>query len=107
MYMQQPYDPSKQYFMLDYTQVEDCSWIRMPYLTLEEVSTRIEWLNYQGIEIKDLRVLPEAYLDQKREAEYEAGKGYKEDSITNRQYFFDDRYEGMSQRYKERSLVVA
>ena len=97
------YDPSKQYYMLDYILVEDCAWVRVPYMSFEEVATRIDWLNYQGIEIKDLRITPESMLDQKREAQYnEEKQEYEKDTITVREYLFDKRYEDMAQHYKQR-----
>jgi|TARA_B100000073_G_C23577368_1_gene510751 hypothetical protein len=103
-----PYDPNKQYFMLDYFDNDDAAWIRSPYLTIEEVSSKIEFLTTIGANIQDLRVLPEAFLDQKRKAQYDAkDQKYVEDTITNREFFFDYRYEGASQRYKAKSLVNA
>ena len=108
MYMKKPYDPNKQYFMLDYFDKTQIAWCRLPYLTLEEVSDRILLLASLGTPIKNLRVLPETYLDEKREAEFnEEKQEYVEDTITNREYFFDSRYEDISQRYKAKALANA
>ena len=106
MIFKTPYDPSKQYYMLDYFDKEQCAWARLPYMTMEEVSDRILLLASLGTPIEDLRVLPETYLDEKRDAQYnEEKKEYVKDTITNRQFFFDDRYEGFSQRYKAKALA--
>jgi len=102
MPMQQNYDPSKNYYMLDYFDKDDIAWIRSPYNTLEELSNKIEFLNTTGANIRDLRVLPETLLDQKRDAQYDIDKQkYVEDTITNRQYHFDDRYEGIANSFKK------
>ena len=40
------YDPSKEYFFVDYHCVIDCRWVRSPYNTIEEVTRMISELPY-------------------------------------------------------------
>lgn len=108
MFNTQPYDPNTQYFMVDYFDNEKVQWIRCPYQTMEQVSGIMRDIIIRGMDTSRFRVLPETYLDQPREAEYnEEKQEYVKDTITYREYHFDNRYERFSQRYKEGSLVSA
>lgn len=103
-----PYNPSVEYYFLDYYMVEDCRWVRVPYMTFQEVATRIEYLDYTGVEIRDLRITPEKMLDEKRDAQFnEEKQEYVKDTITVREYLFNRSYQEMSDRYKERSTAAA
>ena len=102
MSMQQNYDPSKNYYMLDYMDMETISHIRMPYMTEVEIYVYLGQMLRADAKIRDLRILPETFLDQKRKAQYDMDKQeYVEDTITNRQYYFDDRYEGIANSFKK------
>lgn len=102
MTMKTAYDPNIEYYMLDYMEMDSISHIRSPYMTLQECYIQISYLLRKGINIKDLRILPEKFLDEKRTAQYDFDKNeYIKDTITNREFFFDGRYESISNTFKK------
>lgn len=97
------------YYMVDYTYFEETTlnndkevekhrprWVREPMVhkdNLPKLLYQISFSLEKGL-IENLRIQSEVFLQKKRSSEWlEEEQGYKEDSITNRQYFFDQRYQ--------------
>ena len=95
------YDPSKEYFFVDYHDIEDCRWVRSPYNTIEEVTRMISNLPYVYDEEKNevlpmfrrLRVTPHTELAKLYQVWNEEEKKWENDTITKCAYMFDLRYD--------------
>ena len=91
------YDPSIDYYSVDWHCTKDCRWVRNGFLQLED----LRWMGVNGLAkresvyetAKDFRVLPEKWLSEPRQNWNEEIKSYVPDFITNRQFIFDNRYE--------------
>ena len=104
----QTYERNTIYYMVDYMDFTEGEWIRLPYQTLEQVSGIIRDLSISGKKVHRFRVMPEIWLDQQREAEWnEKKKDYELDAITYREFFFDTNFVEPSQRNKGEALVNA
>ena len=103
MYWDNPYDPNKEYYFVDYHCSYDCRWVRSPYNTWEQVVEIVKSLNGQwGWDNEDdrmvrfpqdLRIQPESELAKLRRVWNEEEKKYEDDTINNRTYLFDGRYD--------------
>ena len=103
MYWDNPYDPNKEYYFVDYHCSYDCRWVRSPYNTWEEVVEIVKSLNSQwGFDkgdkrmvrfVKDLRITPESELAELHQVFNEETNKYEDDIINNRTYRFDGRYD--------------
>ena len=95
------YDPSKEYFFVDYHDIEDCRWVRSPYNTIEEVTRMISELPYVYDKEKKevlpmfrrLRVTPHTQLAELYRIWNEEEKKWENDTITKGCVQFDDRYD--------------
>ena len=95
------YDPSKEYFFVDYHCVIDCRWVRSPYNTIEEVTRMISELPYVYDEEKNevlpmfrrLRVTPHTKLEELYRIWNEEEKKWENDTITKGCVQFDSRYD--------------
>ncbi len=103
IYLDNPYDPKKEYYFVDYHCSYDCRWVRIPYQTWEEVVELVKSLNSQwGFDredesmvrfVKDLRITPESELAQLNQVFNEETNKYEDDIINYRTYLFDGRYD--------------
>ena len=88
--------------MVDYQCVSDIKWVHMPFVHISLLPCLLRSLSDElevGL-IKDLRVLSESFLSQKRDALWDEGtKSYVQDTITNREHLFGHLYE-RSARFK-------
>ena len=97
------------YYMVDFNYFEETHlnndkevvkylprWVREPMVhkdNLPKLLYQISFSLEKGL-IENLRIQSEVFLQKKRSSEWlEEEQEYKEDSITNRQYFFDQRYQ--------------
>lgn len=95
------YDPSKEYFFVDYHDIEDCRWVRSPYNTIEEVTRMISDLPYVYDKEKNevlpmfrrLRVTPHTELAKLYQVWNEEEKKWENDTITKGCVMFDLRYD--------------
>ena len=95
------YDPSEEYFFVDYHDIEDCRWVRSPYNTIEEVTRMISNLPYVYDEEKNevlpmfrrLRVTPHTQLAELYRVWNEEEKKWENDTITKGCVMFDLRYD--------------
>ena len=84
------YDPSKEYFFVDYHDINECRWVRSPYNTIEEVSRMISELPYVYDEEKNevlpmfrrLRVTPHTELAKLYRVWNKEEKKWENDTIT-------------------------
>ena len=105
---ERPYDPDEQYYFVDYHLIADCRWIREGYCDTSRLKTLLANLPYARDLEKDgkrialfsnLRVTPESELAELRKGSWnEELQKYEVDTITNRIFYFDERYE-VSPRY--------
>ena len=103
LYFDNPYDPNKEYFFVDYHCAYDCRWVRVPYQTWDEVVSLMKGLQQQwgfDRELKevvrfprDLRITPERELARLHQVFNEETNKYEDDIINYRTYFFDERYD--------------
>ena len=61
----QAYDPSKEYYFMDYYDQEDFRWVRNPMMTLEDIQTQLRYMD--EVQIKELRIQPESFLSRLHE----------------------------------------
>lgn len=91
------YDPTIDYYSIDWHCTKDCRWVRNAFVQLDELS----WYGLSGCSkgesvfqtAESFRVLPEKWLSEPRQNWNEEIKSYVPDFITNRQFIFDNRYE--------------
>jgi len=103
IYYDNPYDPKKEYYFVDYHCAYDCRWVRSPYRTWEEVIQIVKDLNGSfGFDIEgqkfvrfpqDLRITPERELARLHQVFNEETNQYEDDIINYRTYLFDGRYD--------------
>ena len=92
------YDPSIDYYSVDWHCTKENRWVRNGFLQLKD----LHWYGLAGFAkgesvyqtAKDFRVLPEKWLSEPRQHWNEEIKSYVPDFITNRQFIFGNRYEG-------------
>ena len=95
------YDPTKEYFFIDYHDIEECRWIRSPYNTIEEVHEKITNLPYvYDREKKEnlpmfrrLRVTPHTHLDELYRVWNEEEEKWDNDDITKGYKEFGSKYD--------------
>ena len=103
IYYDNPYDPKKEYYFVDYHCAYDCRWVRSPYRTWDEVIQIVKELNGSfGFDIEgqkvvrfpqDLRITPERELARLHQVFNEETNQYEDDIINYRTYLFDGRYD--------------
>ena len=103
MYWDKPYDPTQEYYFVDYHCSYDCRWVRSPYNTWEEVLQIVEDLqgswgfDKEGKKIvrfpQELRITPERELARLHQVFNEETNQYEDDIINYRTYLFDGRYD--------------
>ena len=106
-WIEREYDPNETYYFVDYDDLEECRWVREGYCDSARLRVLLANLPYardweQGGKLiplfKDLRVTPEDHLEELKDGEWdEELKKYHKDTITNRVYYFDGRYEVFSE----------
>ena len=106
-WVEREYDPNEQYYFVDYHLIDDIRWVREGYCDAARLRVLLANLPYardweQGGKLiplfKDLRVTPEDHLEELKDGEWdEELKKYHKDTITNRVYYFDGRYEVFSE----------
>ena len=104
-FWEREYDPNERYYFVDYHDIEDCRWVRIPYCDTAYLRVVLANLPYardweQGGKyiplFKNLRVTPEEELEELRKGAWnEETKSYEKDFYTNRVLRFDKRYEVM------------
>jgi len=103
-FLNKKYDPNADYFMVSYHRTSDCSWIRIPFLYLGEVKDVVEELPMlispkeakKGMFVQDftdLMIHSEDWLSKLHREFDEEQQKYVDTEITNRQFFYDVRYE--------------
>ena len=103
IYYDNPYDPKKEYYFVDYHCAYECRWVRSPYRTWDEVIQIVKELNGSfGFDIEgqkvvrfpqDLRITPERELARLHQVFNEETNQYEDDIINYRTYLFDGRYD--------------
>ena len=95
------YDPSEEYFFVDYHDINDCRWVRSPFNTIEEVTRMISELPYVYDEEKNevlpmfrrLRVTPHTELAKLYRVWNEEEKKWENDTITKGCVQFGSKYD--------------
>ena len=103
MYFDNVYDPKTEYYFVDYMSICDCSWIRIPYQTMDQVVQLVHKLGQQwGFDhekkcmtrfIENLRITPERELAELHQVFNAETNQYEDDIINMRTYLFDWRYD--------------
>ena len=94
------YDPNIEYYSVDWHCTKDIRWVRNSFIKLEELN----WYGVAGLAkgetvfqtADNFRVLPEKWLSEPRQNWNEEIQSYVPDTITNRQFIFDGRYESFA-----------
>jgi len=102
-WIEREYDPNETYYFVDYDDLEECRWVREGYCDTARLRVLLANLPYardweQGGKLiplfSNLRVTPEDHLEQLKKGDWdEELKKYRKDTITNRVFYFDGRYE--------------
>ena len=97
---QKKYNPNVEYFMIDYWDKKDCRHVRIPYVTQFNLLGHVRYFVEEGnwLDTSTFRIHSERELDTKLEVKCQDGE-YRE--LTLRQILFDDRYENMSDLFKD------
>ena len=108
------YHPEVEYFMVDYFDLDHCANIRLPFLRQEQVFqvfAHLQVATQGGASIGDLRVLPEAFLDEPygnpdivEEAIAAGVEDAKFLAASTREVLFDARYEAIANSFKSSAL---
>ena len=91
------YDPSTEYYSVDWHSKKDIRWVRNTFVELED----LKWYGVSGLAkgesvfqtAENFRVLPEKWLSEPRQNWNEELNSYVPDVMTNRQFIFGDNYE--------------
>ena len=59
------YNPEVTYYFMSWTSESECRWVRSPWLTAEELNGRLEELNSDPDDYKNLCIMTEDLLDAK------------------------------------------
>jgi len=95
-----------EYYFVDYHDNDACRWVRTPSQTFEGVGKIINYIHKNDIEVRDFRVLPEAFLSQLKKGDWcEERNAYKLDTITNRAYLFGGREESFSETFFSKATL--
>jgi hypothetical protein len=102
-------DPKTEYYFVSYQVISSIKWVRMPFLTLKEVTVALESLpflltpgmspssesNLPGIipDYENLQIYNESWLSKLHQDWDEVNQKYVDSEVTNRQVIFDNRYE--------------
>ena len=102
-YWDEPYNPKKEYFFVDYHDSLNCCWIRKGYQTWDQVAELVHelcWsMGYDEVDKtlvrfpQDLRITPEKQLAELHQVFNEETNEYEDDLINMRTYLFDGRYD--------------
>ena len=102
-YWDEPYNPKKEYFFVDYLDTLNSCWIRKGYQTWEQVAELVDelcwWMGYDDVDKthvrfpQDLRITPERQLAELHQVFNPETNKYEDDLINMRTYLFDGRYD--------------
>ena len=94
------YQKENEYYFVDYLDQTQCRWVRTPSQTMEGVLNIMHFIEENNVEVKNFRVLPEKWLSELKESEYDQEKNcYKLDEITNRVHLFGNREEQFAEKF--------
>ena len=84
----------EEYYMVDYFDEDECSWVRSPFNKMEDIFRIITNIQIKDKKVSDLRIQSEKWLSELRENQWnEETQSYEKDTITNRCNLFGWRYE--------------